>query len=328
MLELSVVQRYRSYIIVLMICGALSVAAFSWCQQNAVPAREAGASKAPADEQASAAATAPVEEEKRVELRNADSMFRDKAANTYFLKGNVIFEHDGVLLYSDEAEYYDEDHPQRPDSAKALGKLKIVDPEATITGDLLEVDFGKKIAIVTGNVRIVAHKNKGVSAKKTADNKDKMNGKSGDSESISQKRTVITCDRVEYQYGEKVKLATATGNLTAVQDDKTLWAKKAVYSGITDEVDLTGNVRVKTDDGDDFRTETATVHVEDEWIRTGKVTGITFRRSEDKAENPAAMIDQDAENGQSSLQTDDKKSGNSGDTGEAPKNGGNGGGSP
>lgn len=317
LLELSAMRKYRLYLVIMMICCTLSVAAYSWCQQNGAGTPDADVSTAPSDGQA-AAAVGTEEKDERVELRNADSMFRDKAANTYFLKGNVLFEHADVLLYADEAEYYDEDHPQRPDSAKALGNLKIVDPEATITGDLLEVDFGKKIAIVTGNVRIIAHKQK---KEATADKAD--SGNSGASESISEKKTVITCDRVEYQYDEKVKLSTATGNLKAVQEDKTLWATKAVHSGLTDEVELTGNVRVKTDDGDDFRTETATVHVEDEWIRTGKVTGITFRRSEDKVKSTDAEAQPKSGNGQSTLQKDEGESEDGGNS-SASDSGGNG----
>lgn len=224
------------------------------------------------------------EEDKRVRLENADSLYRDKAAHTYFLAGNVVFKHKDITLYCDEAEYFDEDHPERPDTAKAVGNLKCVDPEATITGDLIEADFDKKIVVVTGNVRVVAKK-------KPDKDEDKAEGKKKDEwDEYAEKLTTMTCDRIEYYYDDDVKKGIATGHIKVVQEDKTGWCDKAVYERIPDIVTLTGNVRILTEDGDELRTPEATISIDAEWIRTGKVSGITFHRDdeeEEKKEEPA-----------------------------------------
>ncbi len=224
------------------------------------------------------------EEDKRVRLENADSLYRDKAAHTYFLAGNVIFKHKDITLYCDEAEYFDEDHPERPDTAKAVGNLKCVDPEATITGDLVEADFDKKIVIVTGNVRVVAKK-------KPDKDEEKAEGEKKDEwDEYAEKLTTMTCDRIEYYYDDDVKKGIATGHIKVVQEDKTGWCDKAVYERIPDIVTLTGNVRILTEDGDEMRTPEATISIDAEWIRTGKVSGITFQRDdeeEEKKEEPA-----------------------------------------
>ncbi len=245
------------------------------------------------------------EDDERVRLEWADEFFHDKAASTYYLKGNVQMLHKGVRMYADEAEYYED-----TDTAKATGHLKAVDPEATITGDLVEADFDKKIIVVTGNVRIVAQKKKegekgeenqtaddtGGQETESASETPETSGpqkeaeeENGDEEpdtleGYAEKRTVITCDKVTYYYDEDVKKAIATGKVRAVQEDKTVWAEKAVYEQIPDIVTLTGHVRFKRENGDEGRAPKAVIGIEDDWIRAENVRGITFRRSEEEQE--------------------------------------------
>ncbi|MFP3904321.1 MAG: OstA-like protein [Armatimonadota bacterium] len=239
------------------------------------------------------------EDDERVRLEWADELFHDKAASTYYLTGNVQMLHKGVRMYADEVEYYED-----TDTARATGHLKAVDPEATITGDLVEADFDKKIIVVTGNVRIVAQKQKekkksdenqagdeqtGAAEAQETSGPQKQAGKTqnGDGEpdtleGYAQKRTVITCDKVTYYYDEDVKEAVATGNVKAVQEDKTVWAEEAVYEQIPDIITLTGHVRFKRDNGDEGRAPKAVIAVEEDWIRAENVRGITLRRSEEE----------------------------------------------
>ncbi|MFO7948625.1 MAG: OstA-like protein [Armatimonadota bacterium] len=238
------------------------------------------------------------EDDERVRLEWADEFFHDKAAATYYLKGNVQMLHKGVRMYADEAEYYED-----TDTARATGNLKAVDPEATITGDLVEADFDEKVMVVTGNVRIVAQKKKEKenqsedSDTQTAAESGETSGsdtqaekaQNGDEEpdtleGYAEKRTVITCDKVTYYYDDDVKKAIATGNVKAVQEDKTVWAEKAVYEQIPDIVTLTGHVRFKRENGDEGRAPKAVISIEEDWIRAENVRGITLRRSEEEQE--------------------------------------------
>jgi len=302
---------------VLLTVGMLGILALAWSQQVEnqpdqqadKQAEKATADKPEADQDKAEAEKQPAkakstkkddDEDERVRLEWADSMFRDKAAHTYYLKGNVRFSHKDMVLYCDEAEYYDENHPDKPDTAKCVGNLKIVDPEATITGDLITADFDEKLAVITGNVRIVAQKkdqeeeestSSGVQAEeKSAEEKgpgaeDKKEDEDKEPERLedyAKKLTTITCDKVQYYYDDDVKKGIATGNVKAIQEDKTAWADQAVYERIPDEITLTGNVRLKTDEGDEFHAPKAVISIEDDWIRAENVSGITFHRKDEE----------------------------------------------
>ena len=284
----------------LLLAGIVGLAAWGWAQQvEKEPDKEA--EKAAADKQPKPDAAAEAKEEKkdkdddeedRFELEWADSMFHDKAKHTYYLTGNIVMSHDDVMMYCDEAEYYDKDHPTKPDSARATGSLKIVDPEVTITGDLLEADLDKKIAVVTGNVRMVgkkkpdkdkeegAAKEEGAKPAKETDEDKEPETLEGYAEEL----TTVTCEKVTYHYDEDVKRGIAVGNVKAVQEHRTAWADEAVYEGIPEEMTLIGNVRLKTDEGDEFRAPRAVIGIEEDWIRAENVTGVTFRREEKKEE--------------------------------------------
>lgn len=290
-------NRCSPHVVTLVVMALLGMVALAWAQQLEPKAEKpngqaetAGQPAAPGTAEADTT-TQNDDDDERVKLLNADSLFRDKAAGVYYCKGNVVFSHKDVLLYCDEAEYYDE-----TDSARATGNLKIVDPEATITGDLLTANFEDEIVVVTGNVRVVAQKKKdengngqgngGPQAGET-DQEEKKSEEPDRLEEYAERSTTITCEKLEYHYNEDIKKAIATGNVKAVQEDKTVWADTAVYEQLTDEITLTGNVRLKTDDGDELFTQEAVVSIAEDWIRTGQVSGVTFRRKDDADNNNA-----------------------------------------
>mgnify|MGYP000990322263 FL=1 len=292
----------------LLVLTALSgFAVLAWSQQVEGGANKPGAGKqSKAKQPTEAPKSQPAEkrddDRESAKLLNADSLFRDKAAGVYYCKGNVVFSHKGVLLYCDEAEYYDE-----TDSAKATGNLRVVDPEATITGDLLTADFEEEIVVVTGNVRVVAQKKSDeeqgtdngaqqtnatgqqTTAEQSPASDDSKSARKSDEperlEGYAERVTTITCDELEYHYNEDIRKAYAAGKVKAVQEDKTVWADNAVYDQIADEITLTGNVRLKTDDGDELLTQEATVSIAEDWIRTGQVSGVTFRRKSESKED-------------------------------------------
>jgi len=284
-------KRQHILLMLLLAAGTFGIIALGWPQQvETKPTNEAEKTtgdNAKTDAEKDKAADRKDTKEERVKLINADSLFRDKAAGVYYCKGNVVFSHKEIMLYCDEAEYYD-----KTDTAKAFGHLKIVDPEATITGDLMEANFEDKITVVTGNVRILAQKkneedeNGGKeeqpgSTTPAAASTTSEEGKEPERlEDYAKKLTTITCDKVDYYYDEDVKKAIATGNVKAVQEDKTAWAEQAIYEQIPDQVTLIGNVRLETDDGDEFQTPKAIISIAEDWIRAENVTGITLRREE------------------------------------------------
>ncbi|MFW5867689.1 MAG: OstA-like protein, partial [Armatimonadota bacterium] len=72
------------------------------------------------------------EDEDRARIEQADHLRYDPDEAMYYLDGNVVFSHRDIKLYCDSAVYdYDNN------SAEATGNPKIVEPETTITGDVI-----------------------------------------------------------------------------------------------------------------------------------------------------------------------------------------------
>jgi lipopolysaccharide assembly outer membrane protein LptD (OstA) len=275
------------------------------CPQNAVKPTETTSSKPkpqppadgkPQDKQGKDA------EDDRVVIEHVDNLKYDSAAKMYYLRGNVVFANKDVRLHCDEADYN-----EQADTAKARGHLRITDPNSIVTGDLLEADFGKELAIVTGNVTIVTQKrrnagqkvhegpalaktpkgkpvppngggNKAASAASRAGTKPKQGGEPERMEDYWEKKTTVTCERLEYYYGEDVKRMTATPRVKAVQEDKTVWADQAVYEDIPRLVTLTGNVVLTTEKGDEMRCAKAVISLDEDWVEAEGMSGVTLRK--------------------------------------------------
>lgn len=171
----------------------------------------------------------PADKSQRVRVRNADRARYDSARGMFYLFGNVLFEdEDEVKLYCDEASYNEND-----DTAACAGHLKVTDKDNVITGDLINADFDAEIVNIEGNVKIVTTK----ATKK----------KEGEKTSEEKRVTTITCDKIVYYYTEGKRRAVATGNLKAVQEDKTVLADKADYDLEAGSVVLTATEKVKVD---------------------------------------------------------------------------------
>jgi len=205
-----------------------------------------------------------------VTIEHADLLQYEADKEMYYLSGNVVFSHQDVKMYCDEA-WYDEAN----DTARVTGHLRIVDPEATITGDIATANFDTEVATVTGNITIVAQR-KVEEAESSGDEEEKPSK----FEEYRRKKTTITCPKIVYEYNDDVKKMTLSGPVKAVQEDKTVWAEAAVYEELTDIITLTGNVRVITKKGEEFRAPEVVIAVEEEWMKARDVSGITFRRRE------------------------------------------------
>lgn len=210
------------------------------------------------------------EDEDIVKVEYAALVEYDAARELYYLSGNVIFSHQDVKMYCDEAWYNEAD-----DTARATGHLKIVDPEATITGDLCTADFDAEVVTIVGNVTMVTQKKKKESAKEEPEDEEEKPTKFDE---YREKKTTITCPKIVYEYADDVKKANIFGRIKAVQEDKTAWADHAVYEELKDIITLTGNVLVRTEKGEEFRSPEVVIATEDEWMKARDVTGITFRK--------------------------------------------------
>ena len=270
-------------------------------ESNERPPEPAKAEEEPAD------ADEPAEEEEDVvHIEHADYLEWDASEKMAHLSGSVVFAHEDVKLYCDEAWYNDGD-----ETARAIGHLKVVAPDTTIVGDLITADFDKEKMVITGNVLMVAQKKKKKSVEKpesqeqpvsAAESSDSAEAEAAPEEESKEaeepeklkdyweKKTTITCQKVVYYYADDVKKALLYGPMKAVQEDKTAWADEGIYQDLEDTLTLTGNVRIVTDEGDELRCPRAVIAIEEDWIKAEDISGIWLRRKkeEKKEESPPA----------------------------------------
>lgn len=219
-----------------------------------------------------------VEDENRARIEQADHLRYDPAEAMYYLDGNVVFSHKEIKLHCDEAVYdYDNN------SAVATGNPKVVDPETTITGDVIEADFEAEVATIVDNVTAVTQK-------RPEEGEEPAPEAEGDEEpprnfeELREKRTTITCEKIVHEYADEVQRTTATGRVKAVQEDKTVYADKAVNEEKENLITLTGDVRVLTDKGDELRSPRVVISTEEDWIRAENVQVVGTRRENSGSE--------------------------------------------
>ncbi len=252
-----------------------------------------------------------VEDENRARIESADHLRYDPDEEKYYLNGNVVFSHQDIKLYCDEAVYdYDNN------SAEATGNPKIVEPETTITGDVVEANFDDEVATIVGNVTAVTQKkpeeDEAADEEAAAEAEDGDEEPPRDFEELHEKKTTITCEKIVHEYGEDVEVTTATGRVKAVQEDKTVYADRAVYEEKKDLLTLTGDVRIITDKGDELRCPKAVISTEEDWIRAEDVRVVGKRRDDDEDDGSEAQQpseeDQTSGEGQSSGEQDQSAS--------------------
>jgi len=262
------------------------------------------------------------EEKDKVIVENADRLRYDGQRKVYVLEGNVRMKHKDVVLTCDYAEYWEE-----RDEAEARGHLLLRDPESSITGDVVRVDFTDEIALVEGNVVIVTQKRKkgeqeaaasgeeaqaksGAEAAGPTAGGEATGGGHGDSGGVKQqttktqpagaeaeeegrpksireareRKTTIYCPRVRYRYTEGQRYAWISGPIRAEQKGRQAWADQAEYDDEEGVLKLLGNVRVKTDEGDEFTCPAAVVSVDEEWLRAEKISGVAIRKKKKSEE--------------------------------------------
>jgi lipopolysaccharide assembly outer membrane protein LptD (OstA) len=235
------------------------------------------------------------EEERALDIK-ADHLHYEKAQGVMHFWDNVIVGHKDARIYCDEA-WYDEDD----DTAKCLGHLKVTDPSTEIVGDLITADFTQEVIVIVNNVRLVHQKkeeNGEAKPEEAAPNASAPNAEAakatepqppGEGEPAAseeeepetfrgyeKKLTTVTCDRVDYYYEQE--RAVARGSVVAKQEDKTVYADRAIYDEKNEIITLEGgNVRVETDEGDVFKCDGAIVDLDQDIIQANNITGIIHR---------------------------------------------------
>ncbi len=204
-------------------------------------------------------------------------------------KGITIVD-DKTLVQADHGKW---DNRPKVQLAETVGNIKMIDPQADATGDkaLIYYAKSKKLLILTGGVQITIKPRDeeqtqpaaapgpapvSVQAGKATVQQPGTEEKPADDDSPRKHPTVVTCDKVEYQYGKDKKHAILSGHFKAVQTLKgnvrTLTADHGEWFGLEDRLVLYPPVHFEDTKGmiGDPKGE-VTIHTKkgDEWIKTG-----------------------------------------------------------
>ncbi len=307
--------RHWRYWLTLALSGLLLAAPMARPQGNVAPPAEPNTAKAAKTEPAASGEGAAEDDQVKIEF--AQTLQSDSETGPHHLRGNVRIVTRGVRLLCDAADY-----DENTSSLVASGNLKIIDKEAVITGDLLTADLDRELMTVTGNVQVVAQKKpesqqvKDGEAVALSVSRDKAPPKAAaiapDGRNTPQptaegndpdkapgkgkplpagearyRRTVITCERVEYYYADDEKRMVATPRVKAVQEERTVYADEAVFQDLERLITLTGDVRIQSKNGDEMQCTKAVVHVDEEWVKAEGVSAATLHKRKAAADEPS-----------------------------------------
>lgn len=87
---------------------------------------------------------------RKINIVNANSLeYSQRMPDAKRLIGNVIFEHEGNMLYCDSAYFY-----EKSERMDAFSGVRIVSESVTVTGNKLQYDGKTKMAEIIGNVKL------------------------------------------------------------------------------------------------------------------------------------------------------------------------------
>ncbi len=176
-------------------------------------------------------------EEVRYEAKLMKAVWGDE--DKVVLTGNVKFTHGDTVLTCDHVEY-----DRRANIAVCPGKVTITNPDCDITGDKGTAYFKKRIGVVEGSVTMLV---------KPKPEKETASSGEGSSESIRaklSKPTIVTCQKLEYNYRNKI--ASATGGVSLKQEKRSARPDKLIYDEKNELLTLLGDVKGVDEDGQTF----------------------------------------------------------------------------
>jgi len=208
-----------------------------------------------------------------IRLEHADRYRFDDKTNQVELAGNVILHHEDGTLRCDNISFNTETK-----KGEATGNPAFTDPENTVTGEVLFIDFKARVAGFRGKVKLVRQ------PAKPADAQPKEDKKTNETEEdrlerYRQQKTTISADEIQYYYKEK--RVVAKGNVKAEQEKRTAWAENAVYTDSDELLVITGNVRMETAEGESFRCEKVTISLKENWVEASGNIQSRFKITEE-----------------------------------------------
>lgn len=211
------------------------------------------------------------QEVKKIELLDADHMEYDKrrGENVNRVIGNVVFQHERVLLYCDSAYMFTDDN-----SVEALGKVHIrVNDSTNIFGDSLRYNGNTKVAEMHNNVRMLDnqitlttdHLNYDIPDKmaryweggKIVDLENTLTSEKGyyfsdrkdfffkDSVVLVNDRYTVRCDTL--LYNTKSEISYFYGPTNIVSKENSIYCEKGWYNSKTDVSEFRKNAFMKND---------------------------------------------------------------------------------
>ncbi len=163
------------------------------------------------------------------------------------LRGNVEMRHEDAVMYADHAWWNREER-----TARLVDGVRIEHPDHVMTSDVCDVDFKKKIARFTGNVKI-----------RTERKRKEGEQPAGEEDELTKYEYMVwwtTCDELIYNYDTDE--GEARGNIESVSDDKKyhFYADVAYYriERLTDGteievIELPNNPLMKSTEGDTYQ---------------------------------------------------------------------------
>ncbi len=194
---------------------------------------------------------------KKIELIQANSLEFDKniGDNVRRLIGNVIFKHEGALMYCDSAYLYVDTN-----KIEAFGKIHIeVDYNTNIYGDFLEYNGNTKIAEIHNNVKLIDDEITLTTQHLTHNLKTDVSyyhtgGK------IVDKKNVLT-SQIGYYYSEN-KNFYFRNNVVLVNPDYTMYSDTLMYNTVSETAYFYGPTTINSDEN--------VIYCENGWYDTKK----------------------------------------------------------
>ncbi len=204
---------------------------------------------------------------RKINVKNANSLEFDSRTEAQRLVGDVIFEHQGTLLYCDSAYLF-------PDNRlDAYSNVRILTDSVTATGKQLNYDGNTRIARLSGNVVMTDPNSRLTTEYLTYDLENKTAGyttggkiisKSNELVSVfgqykSVNRTfyfrknvvlknpdyVVNCDTMQYNNASEVTYFF--GPTTITGDDSEIYCENGYYNTIKDQSRFGKNARVRSE---------------------------------------------------------------------------------
>ena len=212
---------------------------------------------------------------KKITIQQADKGFYNKGSDRNRLIGNVVFEHEGAIMYCDSAWLYGSENrieafqnvrinqgdtlnlwgdylEYSGNTRKALvtgEEVKLKDPEMTLITDRLNYDRNLSLAFYTTGGRITNAENILVSQRGYYNSGNKVfNFK--DSVRLTNPDYKIACDTLDYN--SESRIAYFLGPTTITSDSSFIYCENGLYNTVADVAQFEKNAKVY--DGDTYLT--------------------------------------------------------------------------